>query len=63
LNAIGEVCGCSYEWIRQIEERALKKLRLELRHSIGVLSEREFTRDRILTALDAADLPEQHLKL
>ena|SRR5688500_10460317 len=49
LYAIGEVCGCSHEWIRLLEERALKKVRLRLRHELGMLDERDLTRENTLT--------------
>lgn len=48
LFAIGEVCGCSQEWIRQLEERALAKLRMGLRRRIGMLDAKDLTRENTL---------------
>lgn len=60
LYAIAEVCGCSYEWIRQLEEKALKKVRLKLRHSIGIIDQKQFSREKVLSELDV-EIPEHRL--
>jgi hypothetical protein len=57
LEAIAEVCGCSYEWIRLLERQALRKLRRALRHNTGSLSfeEEQDLKDELFAACAAKD--------
>lgn len=55
LEEIAEVCDCSVEWVRKLEEEALRRLKLKLRHATRSLSDgelKELTTD-ILQSLDA----------
>lgn len=54
LEAIAYVCGCSEEWMRQLEARALGRLLRGLRHEMSALTEEETEelRQQILEILD-----------
>ena len=48
LYEIAFVCGCSAEWVRQIEERAIKKMRDRLRRKIEIWDPSQLTRENTL---------------
>jgi hypothetical protein len=48
LQAIGDACGRSQEWVRKVEARALKKLQRLLRRELQIIDESDLTRDNSL---------------